>query len=328
MSETPIVAAEELRVYFPVRRRGGLFRRTEPLKAVDGVTLSVGAGETLGIVGESGCGKTTLARALLRLVPHTGGELRWSGIDPRTLSREALRERRRELQIVFQDPLAALDPRMTAGEIVAEPLRSFFPRMSRPERQARVAETLTRVGLAPVMANRYPHEFSMGQCQRIGIARAIVAEPRLLVCDEPVSALDVSVQAQIVNLLTRLQRDFRLAMIFISHNLSVVRQVSGRILVLHLGHVVEVAERDALFERPAHPYTRALISAVPLPDPRRERSRERAVLRGELPSPLNPPSGCTFRTRCPRATELCAERAPKLEEVAPGHRVACHHWRD
>jgi oligopeptide transport system ATP-binding protein len=230
--------------------------------------------------------------------------------------------------MVFQDPLAALDPRMTVGEIVGEPVDTFMPSLPRADAKARVTEMMAKVGLSPHMVNRYPHEFSSGQCQRIGIARAIILNPKIVVCDEPVSALDVSIQAQIVNLLMRLQRELNVSLILISHDLSVVRHISHRILVLYLGRVMEAASRDELYANPRHPYTQALISAVPIPDPDREANRRRIVLAGELPSPFEPPSGCVFRTRCPRATALCAEVAPPEDRVSPTHGVACHHWRE
>jgi oligopeptide transport system ATP-binding protein len=231
------------------------------------------------------------------------------------------------MQIVFQDPLASLDPRMPIGEIIAEPLRTFEPALGKAEARERVQAMLAQVGLLPQMINRYPHEFSGGQCQRIGVARAMILRPRLIVCDEPVSALDVSIQAQIINLLMELQATFGLALVFISHNLAVVRHISRRIMVLYLGKMVETADRDSLYARPRHPYTQALISAVPLPDPALERQKRRVVLTGDLPSPIDPPSGCVFRTRCPKATDLCARVVPQAEDVAQGHVVACHHWQ-
>lgn len=296
------------------------------LKAVDGVSFELGAGETLGLVGESGCGKSTLGRAVLRLLPNVQGDVVWKGQNLVTLPPEEVRQRRKELQIIFQDPLASLNPRMTVGEIIAEPLRTFQPNLDRTTARKIVQDMMAKMGLLPSQINRYPHEFSGGQCQRIGIARAMVNNPQLIVCDEPVSALDVSIQAQIVNLLMDLQREKRLSLIFISHNLSVVRHISHRIMVLYLGKVVELADRDRLYLNPRHPYTKALISAVPLPDPNKEQHKKQLVISGELPSPLNPPSGCTFRTRCPLATSVCAEKIPPLEQIEPNHWVACHHW--
>ena len=322
-----LLEVEDLRVHFAVAQGGLLRRRQVPLKAVDGVSFALAAGETLGVVGESGCGKSTLGRAILRLIEPTAGRVAWLGEDLAALAPEPLRRRRRAMQIVFQDPLASLDPRMTIGDIVAEPLTTHEPGLSRAEVKARVADMLAKTGLSPQMINRYPHEFSGGQCQRIGVARAMILEPRLIVCDEPVSALDVSIQAQIINLLMRLQREFGLSLLFISHDLSVVRHISHRILVLYLGRMMELADRDALYAKPRHPYTKALISAVPIPDPRLERQKPRLVLQGDLPSPLDPPSGCVFRTRCPLASPRCAAEVPAIEDIAPGHRVACHRWR-
>ena len=327
MSEA-LLKVEDLAVHFPIAVGGLLRRRYLPLKAVDRVSFELRAGETLGIVGESGCGKSTLGRAVLRLIEPSAGRVVWLGDDLGALDAEALRRRRRQMQIVFQDPLASLDPRMTVGDIIAEPLITHEPRLGKDEVRARVADMLARTGLAPQMINRYPHEFSGGQCQRIGIARAMILGPRLIVCDEPVSALDVSIQAQIVNLLMRLQREFGLSLLFISHDLAVVRHISHRILVLYLGKMMELADRDALYAAPRHPYTRALIAAVPIPDPRLERNKRRMVLTGDLPSPLSPPSGCVFRTRCPLAIEVCAREVPRIEQVAPGHAVACHRWRE
>jgi oligopeptide transport system ATP-binding protein len=323
---TPILSVKDLHVTFPIRR--GLFRREATLVALDGVSFDLKPGETLGLVGESGSGKSTLGRAVLRLLPRIEGHVTWLGQDLAGLTPEALRRLRADMQIVFQDPLASLDPRMPVGEIVAEPLRTFQPDLPKKELRSRVTGMLTRVGLGPEHLDRYPHEFSGGQCQRIGIARAMINRPKLVICDEPVSALDVSIQAQIINLLMKLQREDGLALIFISHNLSVVRHISHRIMVLYLGRVAELADRRALFREPRHPYTQALISAVPLPDPERERARRHLVLQGELPSPLDPPSGCAFRTRCPKATSLCAAERPALETTPDGHSVACHHWRE
>jgi oligopeptide transport system ATP-binding protein len=322
----PLLEVEGLRVHFPIAVGSLLQRRHIPLKAVDGVSFALGPGETLGVVGESGCGKSTLGRAILRLIEPTAGRVVWLGDDLAGLGGEALRRHRREMQIVFQDPLASLNPRMTIGEIIAEPLVTHEPALSRAEVKARVKDMMAKTGLLPQMINRYPHEFSGGQCQRIGVARAMILNPRLIVCDEPVSALDVSIQAQIINLLMRLQREFGLSLLFISHDLSVVRHSSHRILVLYLGRTMEVADRDTLYASSRHPYTRALISAVPIPDPRLERQKQRIVLTGDLPSPLDPPSGCVFRTRCPLAIERCAAEVPQVEEIAPAHRVACHRW--
>ncbi len=326
MSEAALLSVRDLKVHFPVRI-GGLFGRIVPIRAVDGVSFDLRPGETLGVVGESGCGKSTLGRAVLQLIPPTAGAVLWLGERIERLSQPQMRAKREDMQIIFQDPLASLDPRMTIGDLIAEPLRTFQPGLSRAEARARVEDMLEKVGLLPNMNNRYPHEFSGGQCQRIGIARAMILKPRLIVCDEPVSALDVSIQAQIVNLLMELQREFDLSLIFISHNLSVVRHISHRILVLYLGRMMELADRDQLYRNPRHPYTQALVSAVPIPDPDLERRKERLVLPGDLPSPLAPPTGCVFRTRCPYATRLCAEDIPPLDRVESGHEAACHHWR-
>jgi oligopeptide transport system ATP-binding protein len=323
-----LLKVEDLAVHFPIAVGGVLRRRYVPLKAVDGVSFELRAGETLGIVGESGCGKSTLGRAVLRLIEPSAGRVVWLGDDLGALDPEALRRRRRAMQIVFQDPLASLNPRMTVGDIIAEPLITHEPRLARDEVRERVRDMLAKTGLSPQMINRYPHEFSGGQCQRIGIARAMILRPKLIVCDEPVSALDVSIQAQIVNLLMRLQREFGLSLLFISHDLSVVRHISHRILVLYLGRTMELADRDSLYRAPRHPYTKALISAVPIPDPELERHKRRLVLSGDLPSPLAPPSGCVFRTRCPLAIDLCAREVPPIEQIAPGHQVACHRWRE
>jgi oligopeptide transport system ATP-binding protein len=325
-----LLSVRDLKVHFQVRVGGVLVGRYKPLKAVDGVSFDLLPGETLGIVGESGCGKSTLGRAILRLIEPSAGQVAWLGEELSALDAAALRARRQDMQIIFQDPLASLNPRMTVGEIIAEPLRTFAPGIGREGMKAKVKEMMALVGLLPQMINRYPHEFSGGQCQRIGIARAMILEPKLIICDEPVSALDVSIQAQIVNLLMKLQREFDLSLIFISHDLSVVRHISHRIMVLYLGRMMEMADRDAIYAQPRHPYTQALISAVPIPDPDKERGKQRLVLQGDLPSPLSPPSGCVFRTRCPKATELCAQAEPPLEEDGSGdrHLVACHHWRE
>jgi oligopeptide transport system ATP-binding protein len=318
----------DLKVHFTIG--GGLFARqaAATLRAVDGVSFDLRPGETLGLVGESGCGKSTLGRAVLRLLPQVAGRVVWLGQDLAQLSHEAMRQKRQEMQIIFQDPLASLNPRMTVGEIIGEPLATFQPNLPNAVGKKMVQDMMAKVGLLPQQINRYPHEFSGGQCQRIGIARAMINNPKLIVCDEPVSALDVSIQAQIVNLLMDLQRDTGMALIFISHNLSVVRHISHRIMVLYLGRVAELADRDTLYRNPRHPYTQALISAVPIPDPDVERNRRRLVLTGDLPSPLKPPSGCIFRTRCPKATDICARETPPLEFIEHGHQVACHHWNE
>ncbi len=322
---TPLLQVEELQVHFELPGEGFLFPSRKTLKAVEGISLELERGTTLGIVGESGCGKSTLARAILGLVPVTGGRIRLSGQELTRQSRPRLRPFRRTMQVVFQDPLASLDPRMTAGEIIGEPLQVFEPELDRNTRRRRIADMMERVGLQPSQVNRYPHEFSGGQCQRIGIARALILRPRLLICDEPVSALDVSVQAQIINLLTDLQEEMELAMLFIAHDLAVIRQISHEVMVMYLGHTVEHASRESLYRHPRHPYTRALLEAIPIPDPRVERNKRILPLAGDLPSPLDPPSGCPFRTRCPKAGTLCAGEMPEMREFDPGHFAACHY---
>jgi len=311
---------------FEMRRTvSSRLKRTPPptLTAVDDVSVSLERHRTLGIVGESGSGKSTLARAILKLVPATAGRICVLGHELVNLSRAQLRPLKRDLQVVFQDPLASLNPRMTVGDIVAEPLWTHKPELSRAAVRAEVAEVLRRVGLSGRELNRYPHEFSGGQCQRIGIARALVLKPKIVVCDEPVSALDVSIQAQIVSLLLELRRELGVALIFIAHDLAVVRRISDRVLVMYLGRAMEVAPSADLYAQPRHPYTRALISAVPLPDPRAERARPREILRGELPSPIDPPSGCRFRTRCPYVIDRCRAEVPLLRPLGYAE-VACH----
>lgn len=306
----------------------GLFARPFQLRALQDINFTVKHGETLGIVGESGCGKSTLGRCILQLLAPDEGRVLWLGQDITKLPAEEMRKKRRDLQIIFQDPLASLNPRMTVGEIIADPLRTLMPEIDAKGRRERVLRTMEAVGLLPEMINRYPHEFSGGQAQRIGIARALISEPKLIVCDEPVSALDVLIQAQILNLLSDLKDEFGLTLIFISHNLSVVRHVSDRILVLYLGRIVELADGDDLYEDPKHPYTRALLTAVPIPDPKRARQRTIEGLVGEIPSPINQPSGCTFRTRCRYAEERCAKVRPPLEVIAGGRNVACIRWQE
>ena len=323
MTDTPLLSVRDLHVAFTLRREGD-WPWTPPRKlhAVNGVSFDLAEGEVLGIVGESGCGKSTLARALIQMVPATGQAI-WQGkTDLLSLSRHAMLKYRADIQMVFQDPLASLNPRMTVGEIIAEPLRTHHPELGADEVKLRVKALMDRVGLLPNQINRYPHEFSGGQCQRIGIARALVVGPKLVICDEPVSALDVSIQAQVINLLMELQRDLGLTLIFIAHDLSVVKHISNRVMVLYLGRMMEMAAGRALYAAPQHPYTQALLSAVPIPDPVRERGKVVIPLAGDLPSPLAPPSGCVFRTRCARAQAICAEVAP--EPAAGDHLVACH----
>jgi len=314
-----LLVVEDLTKHYPLR--GGLLsRRTGAVRAVDGVSFAIAPGETLGLVGESGCGKTTVARLVLRLEPPTAGRVFFDGVDLLALRPRKLRAKRRELQIVFQDPMSSLNPRMTVREILAEPLRVHRV-ASGAALEARVAELLEQVGLPASWRDRYPHEFSGGQRQRIGVARAIALGPKLVVCDEAVSALDVSVQAQVLNLLLALRERLGLAYLFISHDLSVVRHVSDRVAVMYLGQIVEEAPTEALFERPGHPYTQALLSAIPVPDPRRR--RERIVLAGDVPSPAHPPAGCRFHTRCPYVFERCRHEAPPPYPVGPGHTARC-----
>ena len=317
-----LLKVDDVKVHFPFKISNNLFAKKVPLKAVDGVTFDIREGETMGVVGESGCGKSTLARAVLQLIPPTDGGVSWLGHDLVSMHRNELKNYRKDLQIVFQDPLASLDPRMTISASIAEPLKTFRPELSARERKQLVAEMMERVGLDQAMINRYPHELSGGQNQRVGIARAMINKPKLIVCDEAVSALDVSIQAQIVELLKELQDEFGMSMIFISHDLSVVRDVSDRIMVLYLGRVVELADRDAIYKDPRHPYTKSLISAVPIPDPKVERTRERLKIPGELPSPLNPRAALRFLPSKLDAEDL--GYIPRLLEVAPGHMVAEH----
>jgi peptide/nickel transport system ATP-binding protein/oligopeptide transport system ATP-binding protein len=317
-----ILRVEDLYKHFPIR--AGIMKRTVgQIHAVDGVDLSIHAGETLGLVGESGCGKTTLSRTLIRLTDPTKGKIEFNGRDITHLSRRQLRDIRSEMQIVFQDPYASLNPRMTVRDIVGEPL-VIHHRGRGKEGRARIDELLRVVGLSPEHANRFPHEFSGGQRQRIGVARALALNPQLIILDEPVSALDVSIRAQVVNLLESLQRDFGLTYIFVAHDLSVVRHVSDRVAVMYLGKVVEIGTKHDIYDRPSHPYTQALLSAVPIEEPGQRGKRARIVLEGDVPSPANPPSGCRFRTRCWRAQAICAEEEPELVDRGTGHPTACH----
>ncbi len=321
-ADGPFLNVRDVRVHFPVKATEGLFSKKLTLRAVDGVSFDLERGETLGIVGESGCGKSTLARAVLQLIPPTEGSVSWLGRDISNLSRRQMVPHRKDLQIVFQDPLASLDPRMTISESIAEPLRVFQPGLGSRERKMRVAEMMEKVGLDQRMINRYPHELSGGQNQRVGVARAMINRPKLIICDEAVSALDVSIQAQIIELLKELQVDFGLSMLFISHDLSVVREISHRIMVLYLGRMVELAASAAIYESPLHPYTQALISAVPIPDPRIERTRQRTKLPGELPSPFDPGARLRFLPSRRRAGQL--DYVPRIYEAEPGHFVAEH----
>lgn len=325
MNET-VLSVENLEVSFSIRQGDSLLRsKSSSLRAVDDVSFDIYEGETLGVVGESGCGKSTLARAVLRLVEPTGGRVVWLGEPLGELDKRSLDARRKEMQIVFQDPLSSLNPRMTIGDSIREPLRVFRPELDRPAQNTLVRHMMCDVGLEPDLMNRYPHEFSGGQCQRVGIARAMILKPKLVVCDEPVSALDVSTQAQIITLLKKLQRDTGTAILFISHDLSVVRLMCRRILVMYLGRLVEIADRDELFGDARHPYTRALMSAVPVPDPDSQAMKP-TILKGEVPSPLDPPRGCVFHTRCPKATRWCEKEVPPLHEVSETHKAACHYW--
>ena len=320
----PLLSVRDLSVHYPLKRSSAWpWARAPVLKAVDGVSFDVFPGEILGVVGESGCGKSTLARALLNMAPATAGSLSWRGQSLLGARKRAWLAMRREVQMVFQDPLASLDPRMTVGEIIAEPLRTHCPKLSRADAMQKVRAMMARVGLSDQQLNRYPHEFSGGQCQRIGIARALVLQPRLVICDEPVSALDVSIQAQIINLLKELQAEMGLSLLFIAHDLAVVKHLSQRVMVMYLGRAVEIASKPALYASPGHPYTRALLSAVALPDPRRERGKRLKLLPGDLPSPVDPPSGCSFRTRCPQATPACAADRPVLRALSEATQVAC-----
>ena len=318
-----LLEAEHLEVHFPIKSGLLVDRKIGEVHAVSDVSFALGEGETLGIVGESGCGKTTLIRALMRLVDPTGGSLRFRGEDITSAKRAQMVPVRKQMQMVFQDPQASLNPRKRVGQIMSTPLRLVGAAQNEVPRRSR--ELLARVGLNPEHLNRFPHEFSGGQRQRIGIARALAVNPRLIMLDEPVSALDVSIQAQVINLLEELQEELGLSYVFVAHDLSVVRHVSDRIAVMYLGKLVELSPAQELYDKPIHPYTRALLSAIPIPDPRQNRARERAVVQGEPPNPISPPPGCRFHTRCPRATDVCRTVEPQLTAYANGHLAACHH---
>ncbi len=323
-SDSVLLDVRDLKVYFPVTAGMIFQRKVADVKAVDGVSFAIRRGETLGLVGESGCGKSTAGRAILQLYRPTAGQVLFGGRDLCGMKGKELRLFRRRMQMIFQDPYASLNPRMSIGSIIGEPL-AIHNLASGKRRRERVQELMRIVGLNPYYANRYPHEFSGGQRQRIGVARALAVEPDFIVCDEPVSALDVSIQAQIINLLEDLQERFGLTYLFIAHDLSVVRHISDRVAVMYLGKLMEMADRLELYESPLHPYTKALLSAVPIPDPKVEATRERIILHGDVPSPMSPPSGCVFHTRCPIAVDECREHVPEWRAKSPGHWVAC--WR-
>nr|WP_082638032.1 murein tripeptide/oligopeptide ABC transporter ATP binding protein OppF [Psychrobacter sp. ENNN9_III] len=323
LNQTPLLQVQDVRTSFAIKRKGSYFwQKPDTLKAVDGVSFELFAGETLGVVGESGCGKSTLARTIIGLVRANSGSIKFNDAEIVGASKKTMRIKRKDIQMIFQDPLASLNPRMTVGDIIAEPLRTYYPKMKKAEVQDEVRAIMKKVGLLSNQINRYPHEFSGGQCQRIGIARALILKPKIIICDEPVSALDVSIQAQVINLLQDIQEEMGLALIFIAHDLSVVKHIADRVLVMYLGHAVELGVDKAVYGNPTHPYTQALMSAVPLPDPVAERNKTIQLLEGDLPSPIHPPSGCVFRTRCPLADAECAQIEPVLEGTI-NHRVAC-----
>ena len=318
----PLLSVQNLKMQFPIRR-GLTQRQVGTVKAVDDVSFDIAKGKTFGLVGESGCGKTTIGKCVLQINQPVAGRILYKGFDLVGADRKALGERRRQMQLIFQDPYGSLDPRQPVISILREAIEAGGERVT--DWRARAGELLDIVELGTAMGRRYPHEMSGGQRQRLGIARALACEPELIVCDEPVSALDVSIQAQIINLLMELQRSLGVSLLFISHNLAVVRHISHRVMVLYLGKIMEIAERDDFYARPLHPYSQALISAVPIADPRLERGRPRVLLQGDIPSPINPPSGCRFRTRCPKATAICAEQEPAMRDYGVGHFAACHH---
>ena len=322
-NDAPLLEVTDLKMYFPITKGIIFQRQVGAIKAVDGLTFSMYKGETLGLVGESGCGKSTTGRAILQLYRPTSGEVLFEGVELTETKGESLRKMRRRMQMIFQDPYASLNPRMTVGSIIGEPLEVHKIGANKRERQERVQELLRTVGLNPYFVNRYPHEFSGGQRQRIGVARALAVNPAFIICDEPISALDVSIQAQIINLLEDLQEELGLTYLFIAHDLSVVRHISDRIAVMYLGKIVELAGRDDLYANPMHPYTQALLSAVPIPDPVIEKTRQRIILEGDVPSPANPPQGCNFSTRCPRVMDICKVQDPEFKEDSDGHYVAC-----
>jgi oligopeptide transport system ATP-binding protein len=322
-SQDVLLSVRNLKMHFPISRGIIIQRQVGSIKAVDGLNFDLIRGETLGLVGESGCGKSTTGRAILQLYTPTDGEVIFEGKDLVKMGSGDLRRMRRRMQMIFQDPYASLNPRMTVGSIVGEPLEVHNIGSGRKDRQERVQELLKIVGLNPYFVNRYPHEFSGGQRQRIGVARALAVNPSFIVCDEPISALDVSIQAQIINLLEDLQEELGLTYLFIAHDLSVVRHISDRIAVMYLGKIVELSDRDALYENPLHPYTQALLSAVPIPDPEIEKKRQRIILEGDVPSPANPPQGCNFSTRCPRVMDVCRQHEPAFTDIGTGHYVAC-----
>ena len=325
MSEHTILQVQNLKVNFDVSSEGDMpWTKAKKLQAVNNVSFDLNSGETLGIVGESGCGKSTLARAIVKMVPADSGKVIWFGSDLLTLNKSEMRQHRKQIQMIFQDPLASLNPRMNIGEIIAEPLRTHYPKTPESDVKERVKDVMNKVGLLDNLVNRYPHEFSGGQCQRIGIARALILKPKLIICDEPVSALDVSIQAQVVNLLMDLQEEMDLTLIFIAHDLSIVKHISTKIMVLYLGNMVELANSNDIYTKPRHPYTQALISAVPIPDPSIEKSKKLILIEGDLPSPVDPPSGCVFRTRCQKSQDICAIEKPEFKEVSNNHDVACH----